>query len=59
MKTNAATSGKCSCPDCVRESLADSYAFYLDMANKGVRGPSAKELRMTAALNSLLGKDED
>ena len=46
-------------PDCVRESLADSYAFYLDMANKGVRGPSAKELRMRVALNHLLGKDEN
>ena len=35
-------------PDCVRESLATSYHAYLQMAEKGVKFPSPKELRMMA-----------
>lgn len=41
-------------PDCVRESLATSYPAYLDMAEKGVKAPSAKEMRMMAALQRLM-----
>ena len=43
-------------PDCVRESLAESYPAYLDMAVKGVKPPSAKELRMMTALQRLMGE---
>lgn len=42
-------------PNSVRESLQESYQFYLDMAEKGVKAPSAKQLRIMAALNQLLG----
>ena len=42
-------------PDCVHESLAISYSAYLDMAMKGVKVPSAKELRMMAALQRFMG----
>lgn len=45
-------------PDSVRQSLQESYHFYLDMAEKGVKAPSAKQLRMMAALNELLGNGE-
>lgn len=44
-------------PDSVRESLKDSYHFYLDMAEKGVKAPSAKQLRMMAAMNRLMGDE--
>lgn len=40
-------------PDCMRESLSESYHFYLDMAEKGVKAPSVNELRMLSFLNSL------
>lgn len=46
-------------PDSVRESLSVSYHFYLNLAEKGVKAPSLKELRMTAFLSSLYdGGDE-
>ena len=45
-------------PDCVRESLATSYPAYLQMAEKGVKAPSPKELRMMAALQRLMGGEE-
>lgn len=45
-------------PDEVRESLQTSYKFYLDMAEKGVKAPSAKQLRMMSFLNDLYGDDE-
>lgn len=45
-------------PDSVRESLAESYPAYLDMAEKGVKAPSPKELRMMAALQRFMGKGE-
>lgn len=41
-------------PDCVRESLATSYPAYLQMAEKGVKAPSPKVLRMMAALQQLM-----
>lgn len=41
-------------PDCVRESLATSYPAYLQMAEKGVKAPSPKELRMMAALKRFM-----
>lgn len=44
-------------PDCVRESLAESYPAYLDMAVKGIKPPSAKELRMMATLQRLMGDE--
>lgn len=45
-------------PDCVRESLAKSYPAYLDMAEKGVKPPLAKELRIMAALQRLMGGEK-
>ena len=45
-------------PDCVRESLATSSPAYLQMAEKGVKAPSPKELRMMAALKRFMGEDK-
>ena len=45
-------------PDCVRESLSTSYLAYLQMAEKGVKVPSPKNLRMMAALQQLVGSEE-
>ena len=45
-------------PDCVRQSLATSYPAYLQMAEKGVKAPSPKELRMMTALQRLMGSEE-
>ena len=42
-------------PDCVRESLAKSYSTYLEFAEKGIKPPSAKELRMMAAFQRYMG----
>lgn len=41
-------------PDSVRESLATSLPFYLDLANKGVKAPSPKELRMMSMMQRLM-----
>ena len=38
--------------------LSTSLNFYLDMANKGVKAPSAKQLRMMSALGQFLGGKE-
>ena len=43
-------------PKALRESLATSLPFFLDCAMKGVKAPSAKELRMMSAMREFLGK---
>lgn len=45
-------------PDCVRESLSTCYHAYLQMAEKGVKFPSPKELRMMAFMQHLMNDDE-
>lgn len=40
------------------KALSTSLNFYLDMANKGVKAPSAKQLRMMSALGQFLGGKE-
>ena len=45
-------------PKELRESLSTSLPFFLDLAMKGVKAPSAKELRMMAMMNRLLGESE-
>lgn len=42
-------------PDRVRESLAPNLPFYLDLAQKGKKGPTPKELRMMGMLEELFG----
>ena len=37
------------------KALSTSLNFYLDMANKGIKAPSAKQLRMMSALGQFLG----
>ena len=37
-------------PDELREALSSNYKFYLDLAEKGQKGPTAKQLRMMAAM---------
>ena len=44
-------------PDCVRESLAPYYQSYLDLAERGVKLPSKKELRMMEVLRFLRGDE--
>lgn len=43
-------------PKALRESLATSLPFYLDCPMKGVKAPSAKELRMMSAMKEFFGK---
>ena len=43
-------------PDAVREAFAPYYEEYLNMAEAGAKLPSKKQLRMMAALSSLMGK---
>ena len=45
-------------PKEVRDSLASSLPFYLDCATKGVKAPSAKELRMMSMLQRLYGEGD-
>ena len=45
-------------PDSVRESLATSYPAYLQMAERGVKAPSPKELRMMSFMQRLMGGEE-
>ena len=45
-------------PKELRESLSESLPFFLDLAMKGVKAPSAKELRMMSMMNRLLGDSE-
>ena len=40
-------------PSELTKALSTSLNFYLDMANKGVKAPSAKQLRMMSALGQL------
>ena len=43
-------------PDELREALSSNYKFYLDLAEKGLKGPTAKQLRMMAAMKRIMGK---
>ena len=43
-------------PDELREVLAKDYKFYLDLAEKGQKGPTAKQLRMMAAMKRIMGE---
>ena len=45
-------------PKELRESLSASLPFFLDLAIKGIKAPSAKELRMMSMMNRLLGDRE-
>ena len=45
-------------PKEVRDSLAPSLPFYLDCATKGIKAPSAKDLRMMRMLQRLYGDGE-
>lgn len=40
-------------PDEVRESLSTNLPFYLDLVNKGIKAPSAKELRIMTMMQML------
>lgn len=43
-------------PDELRKVLAKDYKFYLDLAEKGQKGPTAKQLRMMAAMKRIMGE---
>ena len=43
-------------PDELREALSSNYKFYLDLAEKGQKGPTAKQLRMMAAMERIMGE---
>ena len=43
-------------PDEQREALSSNYNFYLDFAEKGQKGPTAKQLRIMAAMKRILGE---
>ena len=45
-------------PSELSKALSTSLNFYLDMENKGVKAPSAKQLRMMSALGQILGSKE-
>ena len=45
-------------PSELTKALSTSLNFYLDMANKGIKAPSAKQLRMMSALDQFLGEKE-
>ena len=45
-------------PSELSKALSTSLNFYLDMANKGVKAPFAKQLRMMSALGQFLGGKE-
>lgn len=44
-------------PTELRKSLAPSLPFFLDCAMKGVKAPSAKELRLMSALQRFMGDE--
>lgn len=44
-------------PTELRESLAPSLSFFLDCAMKGVKAPSAKELRLMSPLQRFMGDE--
>lgn len=43
-------------PDELRDALAKDYKFYLDLAEKGQKGPTAKLLRMMTAMKRIMGQ---
>lgn len=43
-------------PHELRETLSSNYKFYLDLAEKGQKGPTAKQLRMMAAMKRIMGE---
>lgn len=43
-------------PDELRKALSSNYKFYLDLAEKGQKGPTAKQLRMMAAMKRIMGE---
>ena len=43
-------------PSELTKALTTSLNFYLDMANKGIKAPSAKQLRMMSALGQFFGE---
>lgn len=43
-------------PDELREALSSNYKFYLDLAEKGQKGPTAKQLRMMAVMKRIMGE---
>ena len=43
-------------PDELSEALSSNYKFYLDLAEKGQKGPTAKQLRMMAAMKRIMGE---
>lgn len=45
-------------PSELTKALTTSLNFYLDMANKGIKAPSSKQLRMMSALGQFLGGKE-
>ena len=45
-------------PSELTKTLSTSINFYLDMVNKGIKAPSAKQLRMMSALCQFLGGKE-
>jgi len=45
-------------PDSVREALAPNYQTYLELAEKGVKLPSKKQLRIMSVFASLHGESE-
>jgi hypothetical protein len=45
-------------PSELTKALSTSLNFCLDMANKGIKAPSAKQLRMMSALGQFLGGKE-
>ena len=42
--------------DELREVLSKDYKFYLDLPEKGQKGPTAKQLRMMAAMKRIMGE---
>ncbi len=45
-------------PSELTNALSTCLNIYLDMANKGVKAPSAKQLRMMSVLGQFLGEKE-
>ena len=42
--------------DDLREALSNDYRFYMDLAEKGQKGPTAKQFRMMAAMKRIIGE---
>ena len=42
--------------DELREALSKDYKFYFDIAEKAQNGPTARQLRMMAAMKLIMGK---